>query len=95
MIIHNRYHGPRYSTDSTALNVSQFCEPRSSHVHPTLDRPPGLPTSYVFDELYPSLAVTTIATKPSIVGGVIRRLKALAITLHVWRGPVAHERTGA
>lgn len=95
MIIHNRYQGPRYSTDSTALNVSEFCEPRASHAHPTLDRPPGLATTYVFDELYPSLAVTTVAPKLSIVGGMIRRLKALAITLHFRRGPVARERTEA
>lgn len=89
MIIANRYQGPRYATDSTAHDLKRFVASRASHIAPTADRPAGSVTTYTFDELYPSLAVASTTSNPSIFAAIVHGIDAIAIALHLRRGPLA------
>ena len=90
MIISNRYQGPKYSTDSTAHDVHRFVDTSASHHQPTPERHAGPAVAFSFDELYPSLAAVSATPKTSIFVGIARRFKAVAMALHLGRGPVAH-----
>jgi len=90
MIISNRYRGPRYTTDSTANEVRSFGASSASRIHPTPERPAGPAIGYTFDELYPTLAVTSTAPKASIFAAIVRGMRAVAMALHFGRGPLQH-----
>ncbi len=90
MIISNRYQGPRYSTDSTAHDLSRFVNASATHIQPTPARHAGPATDYSFDQLYPSLAAPTSAPKAAFFAAVVRGVRAVAMTLHLGRGPIAH-----
>ena len=90
MIISNRYRGPRYTTDSTANEVRSFVGSSASRIHPTPERPAGPAITYTFDELYPTLAATSTASKASIFAAIVHGMRAVAMALRFGRGPLQH-----